>query len=281
MAVKSVPTNQDSARELGLTTEEQQNWDLSPAVDALGTPAFARALLVAFNRLLAVDHLVIIRIDRNLTPQLVATESQGRDPVAQQAGDRYLSQRLYHADPNVGHILARADAAESPLVTHLLTAEIGDATYRQEVFEKSAIVARVSFIDQRDGRWFMTNLYRDKAVGVFDAADLALVTRHARLVSALVAKHISLAAVEAWTAATRPPVATLERSVRSFGASLSEREVEVCARALLGLTSEAIGLDLGVKATTITTHRKRAYAKLGISRANELFALCLGRAVRG
>ncbi len=256
--------------------DDRQIWDIAPAIDALGTAAFAATLLETFNSLVEVNHLVIIRIDRNLTPHLIATESRGRAPVAREAGNRYLKQGLYHSDPNVEHILDQPNSPERPLVSRLRIDDIADAIYRHEVFEKSGIVERVSFIDQREGRWFMTNLYRDSTVGAFSARELVRVTDYAGSVSALVAKHISLSVADEWSVATRPPVEVLESCVHKFGADLSKREVEVCARALLGLTSEAIGLDLGVKSTTITTHRKRAYAKLGISTANELFALCLG-----
>jgi DNA-binding CsgD family transcriptional regulator len=55
----------------------------------------------------------------------------------------------------------------------------------------------------------------------------------------------------------------------------------VCARALLGMTNVAIGLDLGVRAPTVATLRQRAYATLGISGLNELFGLCLAQAASG
>jgi DNA-binding CsgD family transcriptional regulator len=54
--------------------------------------------------------------------------------------------------------------------------------------------------------------------------------------------------------------------------------VQVCARALLGMTNAAIGLDLGVRAPTVATLRQRAYATLGICGLNELFGLCLAQA---
>jgi DNA-binding CsgD family transcriptional regulator len=56
---------------------------------------------------------------------------------------------------------------------------------------------------------------------------------------------------------------------------LAQREVEVCARALIGMSVEATALDLGIRPTSITTYRQRAYQKLGISSQNELFALVL------
>lgn len=262
-----------------MTVGNQDLRGFAPAVDALGSPAFPGVLLSVFNRQVEVNHLVIIRIDRDLIPQVFATESFGRDPVAAEAGERYTRLKLYHADPNFEKVLHSSPALESPLVSHLMARDISDPVYRSEVFDKSDIVDRLSFVDQRDGRWFTVNLYRDKSAGSFDKEDLARASLNAPLVCSFVAKHISLAAVEEWSAATRPPVEFLENTVQKIGGRLSRREVEVCARALQGMTSEAIGLDLNVKPTTIITHRKRAYNKLDISTANELFALCLHQTI--
>jgi DNA-binding CsgD family transcriptional regulator len=60
-------------------------------------------------------------------------------------------------------------------------------------------------------------------------------------------------------------------------AHLTERELDVCARLLLGMTQEGIACDLGLSLPTVKTYRNRAFARLGIHFRNELFALALGR----
>jgi DNA-binding CsgD family transcriptional regulator len=75
--------------------------------------------------------------------------------------------------------------------------------------------------------------------------------------------------------AARPSNVQLEQMVAGLDGGLSPREVQVCARALRGMTREGIGLDLGVKTSTVNTLSQRAYRKLNISSLNELFALCL------
>ncbi len=54
--------------------------------------------------------------------------------------------------------------------------------------------------------------------------------------------------------------------------ALTQREAEICASIALGYTTLGISLKLGISINTVATHRKRAYAKLGISSQNELFA---------
>ncbi|MES2529897.1 MAG: LuxR C-terminal-related transcriptional regulator [Pseudomonadota bacterium] len=44
---------------------------------------------------------------------------------------------------------------------------------------------------------------------------------------------------------------------------------------MLGVTSEGIGIDLGISRNTVLTYRKRAYARLNISSQNQLFRLIM------
>lgn len=73
----------------------------------------------------------------------------------------------------------------------------------------------------------------------------------------------------------KPSAIELERLVADLDGALSPCEIQVCARALLGVTRSGIGLDLGLKETTVSTLRGRAYEKLDMSSIHELFALYL------
>jgi len=64
----------------------------------------------------------------------------------------------------------------------------------------------------------------------------------------------------------------LRDSMLKLPCGLTQREADVCAAIALGYTTLGIGLNLGISVNTVATHRKRAYAKLGISCQNELFA---------
>lgn len=63
--------------------------------------------------------------------------------------------------------------------------------------------------------------------------------------------------------------------LKTAAPQLSPREVEVCIRIMLGITSEGIGIDLGISRNTVLTYRKRAYARLNISSQNQLFRLVM------
>ena len=63
------------------------------------------------------------------------------------------------------------------------------------------------------------------------------------------------------------------RKLALLQARLTVRELDVCARLLQGMTQEGIAADLGLSVPTVKTYRNRAFARLGISFRNELFAL--------
>jgi DNA-binding CsgD family transcriptional regulator len=222
------------------------------------------------------DHLSFFRLGPGTPPALVGAESRiGR--VAADAGRRYVQSLYYRFDPNTRRVETGDGSTDGPLVTRLHAADIPDASYRSEIYERFGLEDRLSILGHAGPVWHIVSLYRDRATGRFSPAEEAALASRAPLVSQLAARQIASRATADWVAPTLPPVTHLEAMVRALGAGLSERETQVCARALLGKTGEGIALDLDVKETTVATLRKRAYGKLAISTLNELFALCLSR----
>jgi DNA-binding CsgD family transcriptional regulator len=92
----------------------------------------------------------------------------------------------------------------------------------------------------------------------FLAAAVRRYWRHARLM------HLS----------NRPDTGT--DAVRSFGRNfLSPRERELAHLLLRGHSTASVGLRLGISTTTVKTHRKNLYSKLGIATQAEFFSLFL------
>jgi DNA-binding CsgD family transcriptional regulator len=84
-----------------------------------------------------------------------------------------------------------------------------------------------------------------------------------------------------WRSAVAPDNASLEQRLAALPGRLSLRERQVCARASRGIANPGIALDLGVQVSTLSTLRRRAFAKLGISSLGELFVLSLWRGDTG
>lgn len=70
------------------------------------------------------------------------------------------------------------------------------------------------------------------------------------------------------------PDTRTEDAFQTFGGSrLSPRERELAQLLLRGHSTVSVGLQLGISPTTVKTHRKNLYAKLGIATQFELFSL--------
>jgi DNA-binding CsgD family transcriptional regulator len=248
---------------------------LQALIQTLGTPAFTEALALAAESLVQVRHVALIAFDDKLIPHVVASESLGRPATAKAAGKVYERSFFYRHDPNV-RALTTADS-DHPLLLRQRAREIEDAEYRRNIYERFGLIDRLSILHHAAGRWLAVNFYRERGGGEFTAVDLASIHEAAALLTTLVAKHFTLLPPAPWRAERRPSVTVLESLVRTLDTRLTTRQVQVCARALLGMTNVAVGLDLGIQVPTVATLRKRAYSVLGISSLNELFALCLAQ----
>lgn len=116
-------------------------------------------------------------------------------------------------------------------------------------------------------------LYRAAARGGFSDRHLSDLRSLQPLVSSAFRKYWGLRSHEV---AARPLDSRIDELFEDFGKPvLSDREREVIRMVLRGHSSNSIGLNLDISVTTVKTHRKRAYAKLGIATQSELLSLFL------
>ncbi len=123
-----------------------------------------------------------------------------------------------------------------------------------------------------DGEMGEISLSRPVASGGFDSAHLLALQAVQPFVAAVFARH--------WRR-VRPtaPAADSSASEQAFdrlgGRLLSPRERQVAQLILRGHSTASVGLKLGISPTTVKTHRKHLYEKLGIGSQYELFTLFL------
>ncbi len=248
---------------------------LPELIPALGRQEFPAEILRALQKPLGASHLSVFAFDRNMVPSLVAAESIGGTRIAGKAGKIYEDKILYRHDPNIRRVRSGDTGNTQALVFRLNAADISDFEYRRRIYDRFGLVERLSVIDQIGGMWFVENFYRDARMGRFSEAQLGFLSEVAAVLAALVGKHLAMNPPPAWQSYRRPRIDLMERRLRGLDASLTERQIQVCARALMGMTNTGIALDLGVGKPTVATLRRRAYARLNITSLNELFAKCL------
>jgi DNA-binding CsgD family transcriptional regulator len=250
-------------------------------VAQIGEAGFAGELVSLLSRHLRVAHLSAFVFRPDYAPQLLGTGSVVSPSIAHDTAFVYLD-RHYLADPTCS-LRSTSQAPNSPVlsVQRQRSQDVVDGAYRACCYDKPGIIDRVSVVLARCSRSdssIAVNIYRDRSQGFFSDSDIDLLCTVAPIVGVSTERHLlmtelreQLASREAAASAVRPDVASA-RFVSSFP-QLSRREREVCEGILAGLTAKQIARQLDIAPTSVVTHRKNAYLKLGIHDLKQLFAL--------
>lgn len=249
---------------------------IAALVDSIGTDRFGPALLSLFGDDAAVVHGVGIECRRGAPPRLFCAVA--REP-AEQARVAALVQQWSSSDHGDDPILewARQIATPSPTTgfRDALQAcrNAQDRAFFERYYGSFRLGEEVDCVAADGDRLLLLSLCRRRGEGPFDPRRREALSAMAPLLLAIARQHaersMPLTRVE--------KLARLRSEMKACGVGLTSREAEICAHIVLGYSAEAIGLQLGISAQTVASHRKRAYAKLGIGSQTQLFAQWLDR----
>jgi DNA-binding CsgD family transcriptional regulator len=239
-------------------------------VEAFGRADLGTAVDAAFSAIAPIDRFYVYdqMPDFATPPTILAAryESCLADRV------HHWSDRFRFTDP-VRKALAAAQEPGAMVVLKVGPGDISEADYRIPFFDKAQIVERLSIVQRQADRWLVVHAARRRATGPFGERDVAAMAGLAQLVLPLALRQRDLLVrrqrPDAWRAED------LERRFVWLCPKMTRRERQVCARALLGMTTEATALDLGIGGASVQTYRRRAYARLGISSSYQLARLLL------
>ena len=261
----------------------------------LGEAGFAQGLLQDLEPVLPAASWSVYRTGHRCKPTLFMSASRGVPDTTQDCWWAYLA-GPYRSDRTWGRMFDDIHVIVPETRLCHVTAKEVDGEHRARVYEAHGMAERVSVVEyESTGSVFAVNFYRhqhqlpfsDRQIGEFESVAPVLLE--------LARKHILLSrpgahgpgtAGLASTALSAPaPVphhgtpatlANLRARLLRTQADLTDRELDVCARLLQGMTQEGIAADLGLGLPTVKTYRNRAFARLGIHFRNELFARVLG-----
>ncbi len=117
------------------------------------------------------------------------------------------------------------------------------------------------------------SLLRTRSKLGFTNGDIAVLIAHLPLIEAIYRQYWIKARCYASIDHSEPPIDYLLKTV--FDDQLSNRESQVAVLVLKGASGQVIADQLGISITTVKTHRKNLYIKLGITTQTELFSLAL------
>ncbi|MFI4981141.1 MAG: LuxR C-terminal-related transcriptional regulator [Nevskiales bacterium] len=237
-------------------------------IELCGTPRFEPELFQAAREATACEHLTAFAFADSTKPRIVLAANATELPVARQVAQKYIHQ-YWALDP--------ARTLEPPKVCcggdyalRFYADEIEHSDYRQDCYTGVGLHDRISLITTRDGETLRVNFYKAAKCGRFTPEEVDHIMEASDLILSLLAKHDAVA-----LPAGKDVSRAFERRLKLVAKRLPRREMEVCTLIATGMSSEGIALDLGVSLNTVLTHRKRAYARLGISSQNELLRLLL------
>ena len=193
--------------------------------------------------------------------------------------------RYYHCEPQIAGLLpayaehykrldpvrdiyGSAERHGAMAMQRVRPADIGSSAFRRRFFDEPGIVERVSIVQRGKDGWRGMNLVRNAREGPFSDRELDIIAGLARLalpMLPLVSGNLRLGAGLS--------AAQLEQRFAARCGRLTQRERQVCARATLGMSVEATAIELGIAKTSVVTFRQRAYRRLGVTSAFELFGL--------
>jgi len=274
---------------------------LASMVHRLGGQGFAPGLLEDLEPVLPAASWSVYRTGHRCKPTLFMSASRGVPDTTQDCWWAYLS-GPYRSDRTWGRSFDEVPlAAPETRLCHVTATEV-EGEHRARVYEAHGVAERVSVVEyESDGSVFAVNFYRHQHQRAFSDRQISAFESVAPVLLALTRKHIDLSHTQApaaapWHEATGAdsaqalalpvdaalaPLAAdglpvLRMRLVRLQAELTDRELDVCARLLQGMTHEGIATDLGLSVPTVKTYRNRAFARLGIHFRNELFARVLG-----
>lgn len=219
-------------------------------IELVGTPRFATALLGEANSLGTVEELFGYLVMDQGQPQTILSASQ---LPGNEARVRAYVERFFRHDPAV-HQFRETEPGTS-MVLRISQGQILASDYRRRCFGTPGFAEKLSFAWRGRDYLLVLSFYRRNSADTMALMKLGSLV--ALVIPVMVRHHAPIDRENALT--------VLERRLKRSYPALSSRETEVCARTILGWSSERIALDLSIGKGSVMTYRTRSYDKTGHS----------------
>jgi DNA-binding CsgD family transcriptional regulator len=240
---------------------------LAAVVNALGTDAFESETLKFVHQTVGAEHYCVYRLRAGEAQFLGGASMHGRHAMRDARPRRGWRQRSY-ADLRAARMITQE--RDGTVLFHEELSGFEDPGL-DSALAHFHIVDRVMLCGRATDDLYAVSLLRSETAGQFAALDLERLAGSADILLAVCAKHAAIRWDATRGVAHFDSVDTIEANLRVAKWGLSERELQVSARILYGISAVGIAIDLGLGEETIATYRKRLYARLRIGGRHELF----------
>lgn len=234
-------------------------------IEALGTDQFEDQTLHQLTAIAGVEHYSIYRVRGGVPEFLSGASVRGQHP-ARMTG---ASQRYQRSYAELLRAMNLTQPGAPAILLHDPIESLEDPGLTGALLHYN-IVDRVMLCGRPVDDLYAITLMRSADVGLFAPDQIAQVESCADLLIAACAKHASIHWDRPRGVKIFASVAVIEAKLREAAWGLSERELQVSARILFGISALGISIDLGLGEDTIATYRKRLYARLIIGSRHEL-----------
>ena len=241
---------------------------LDGLIGLMGQKDFEAQFLSHLQDVVPAASYSIYRTGRQCVPTRFMSASWGVVDTTKDCWNAYLSGPQKNDQTLAAPVMESGNA----MLCHITDKEI-PAQHKALVYEPHGMKERLSVIQQEAASVFAINFYRHVHQRPFTDAHLSDLASLAPVLLTLVQKQITLSLPQA--VSTARDVNHWLTKLSAYNPTLTEREVDVCARLLTGMTQDGIASDLGLSLATVKTYRNRAFARLGIHFKSQLFSLFL------
>lgn len=238
--------------------------DVATLTDYIGRTGFVESMLDFAQPYFRPSFVSIMCIGDDGTPFLVGTESTVGKTRAALAAEGYAR----HFARDINYRLMQPGSAVGDFSTYQTCKDIADFPYRWDCYNRPGIADRRSVVRKRAGYALALNFYRSQETGEFSEHDRVILDGILGMLLSIVERHIAFG-LKGGLAAKGDKEAKLAISYPT----LTTRERQVLALALNGMNAREIAERLGIAETTVITHRKNAYRRIGVSNLREALRL--------
>jgi DNA-binding CsgD family transcriptional regulator len=233
-------------------------------IGAIGADGFIGALLDFCKRGVGANFVSVFSRRREGTPSLIGTATTTSSINTRKASEGYMQ----HFLDDVNFQLMSKGLEKGSFITYQAASDIASFAYRRACYDRTGIADRFSFVRTTRRFPLSINLYRSRSVSQFSDLDRARMIGLMPILIAAVDRHAASVADKA-----SGSIEGLEHELGLRFTKLTRRECEVAARVKAGMSASAIARDLNIAETTVISHRKSAYARLGASNMRDLMRL--------
>lgn len=268
-----------SSKISGLNAEDFDR--LGDLVSTIGSREFGQKFYNVFRDLLDVEECTVFSFPDPSKPNSLLVEGSCEEEleIARKLALDYVSGGFLN-DPNM-----KRPVGQMPFDIYVTDSEdISNAEYRQHYYDSPEVTHELVVLGNTSGTLYYTSFYRKKDRKTFGSSEIGIMNAIAGFMIKVLHRHSELVRHSGTIdfnfvhspsdlpgQLRQKTLEHLKDVLLSGPHKLSQREAEICAGIVMGYSTEAISLNCSISTNTVATHRKRAYAKLGISSQNELF----------